>query len=156
MGTERQIILRQPPYSLNELYDKYAAMLLGYISGIVDDAKLAEEHLVSIYNKLSLDLSEINAEGCNVWCHLQKMAQKHLSGFYDEAKENNKPEQVDLSSYNTRNKFLGLMSDEQKLVFCYVYYKGKTTAQLAAELDRSEESIRKALKEAFAIIKKGS
>jgi len=48
------------------------------------------------------------------------------------------------------------MSDEQKLVFCYVYYKGKTTAQLAAELDRSEESIRKALKEAFAIIKKGS
>lgn len=155
MATDGQIILKQVPYSLNELYDKYAAMLLGYISGIVDDAKVAEQHLVSIYHKLSLDLSEINAEGCNVWCHLQKLAQKHLSGFYEEAKDDHKPAKIDLSSYYARNKFLGLMNEEQKLVFCCVYYKGKTTAQLAAELNKSEKSIRIGLKEAFAIIKKG-
>jgi len=156
LATDRQIILKQVPYSLNELYDKYAAMLLGYISGIVDDAKLAEQHLVSIYNKLALDLSEINTEGCNVWCHLQKLAQKHLSGFYDTARANNRAEQTDVNSYYARNKFLGLMSEEQKLVFCYVYYKGKTTSQIAAELKKPEESIRKALKEAFIIIKRGS
>ena len=48
------------------------------------------------------------------------------------------------------------MGEEQKRVFCYVYYQGKTISQLAVEFGKSEESIRKALKEAFAIIKKGS
>ena len=82
---ERQIALKHPPYSLNELYDKFAGMLLGYISGTVIDAKAAEEHLISIFNGLPSHLNEINADGCNAWCHLQRLAQKHLSAFYDGA-----------------------------------------------------------------------
>ena len=157
MGTERQIVLKRIPYSLHELYDKYAGMLLGYISEIVNDAKLAEQHLVSIYNSLPKHLNEINADGCNVWCFMQRLAQKHLAGF-DDGQNNitTIADPPDLKSYYTRNKFLSLMNDEQKRIFCYVYYQGKTTAWLATELGQSEEFIRRNLKEAFAIIKKGS
>jgi hypothetical protein len=156
LGTGSQIAIKRAPYSLNELYDKFAGMLLGYIIDIVNDAKLAEQHLVSIFNSLPSHLNEINADGCNAWCHLQRLAQRQLAGFCDDNAKTNQPENIDLSGYYNRNKFLGFMSEEQRLVFCYVYYKGRTTAQLAMELNKPEASIRKLLKEAFGVIKKGS
>jgi len=47
------------------------------------------------------------------------------------------------------------MTDEQKQVFYETYYGGKKVPQVAAQLNKSEESIKKALMEAFTILRRG-
>jgi len=148
-----QISIKQTPYNLNELYDKYAGMLLGYLFEIVKDIKLAEYHLVNIYNILPQHLNDMNTDDCNIWCQLQRLAKKQLSGVFDAAKADDELSEEELNVYYARNRFIALMSYEQKQVFCNVYYRGKTTAQLSIQLNRQESNIRKALKEAFTIIK---
>jgi hypothetical protein len=101
---DTQILLNQTPSSLGELYDKYAGMLLGYIFDIVEDSKIAEQHLVSIYSGLSLNYKDVIPEGENAWCYLQHLAQKHLSGFANnEVKPEPKLRGIDLSDRNNRN-----------------------------------------------------
>jgi hypothetical protein len=153
---DTQILLKQTSYGLGDLYDKYAGMLLGYIYDIVKDSQLAEQHLITIYSGLPANYNDIIPAGENVWCHLQRIAKKHLLSFNGNAKTEYQPEQIDLVTYNNRNKYLKLMTHEQKEVFCGIYHYGKTIGQLAPELNKTEEFIRKALKEAFAIIKKAS
>jgi hypothetical protein len=153
---DTQILLKQNPYGLGELYDKYAGMLLGYIFDIVHDTKLAEQHLVSIYSGLSLNYKELIPDGENTWCYMQRLAKKHLSGFTNEVKPIPELKIVDPTNKNDRNKFLKLMTHEQKEVFCGIYHYGKTIPVLSKELKISEESVRKILKEAFAIIKQVS
>lgn len=154
MEPQRQISLKQPYYTLHDIYDKYAAMLLGYVSEVVKDRKLAEEHLVSIFNNVPKHLSELNNTQTNTWCQLQRLAKKHLTGA-PAANEHGKAYNgttIELGS----NKFLGQMTNEQHTVFCGVYYNQKTIIQLADELNKPEEFIRKTLREAFAIIRKGT
>jgi len=153
LKTERQILIQHDPYILNELYEKYSGMLLGYISEVVKDQKLAEQHLVSIYNYIPGHINELKGEGINTWCQLQRIAKKHL-GLYDGQPTNTSISGHDLSNYKACNRFLNLMTEEQKEVFCNVYYRGKTIAELSKQLNRSEGSIRVLLKEAFVIIKK--
>jgi hypothetical protein len=129
-------------------------MLLGYISEIVKDSKLAEQHLISIYNYISEHINEITGDGTNTWCQLRLLAKKQLE-LFDGTISDDQLTSDDLSKYNDRNRFLSLMSFEQKQVFCNIYYYGKTTAVLAKELNKSEDLIRMALKEAFIVIKKG-
>jgi len=154
---DTQILLKQTPYGLGELYNKYAGMLLGYIFDIVNDSKLAEQHLVSIYSGLSVNYyKEPIPDGENTWCYLQKIAKKHLSGFHNNEKTEPELNIVDINSKNNRNRFLKLMTYEQKEVFCGIYHYGKTISQLSNELKISEDFVRKTLKEAFAIIKQAS
>jgi len=129
-------------------------MLLGYISEIVKDSKLAEQHLISIYNYIPEHINEITGDGTNTWCQLRLLAKKQL-GLFDGTISDDQLTGNDLSKYNDRNRFLSLMSFEQKQVFCNIYYCGKTTVVLAKELNKSEDLIRMALKEAFIVIKKG-
>ena len=154
MKKDTQILLKQTSYGISELYDKYAGMLLGYIYDIVKDSQLAEQHLVSIYSGLPANYNEVIAAGENTWCYLQRLAKKHLLDFIGNSKTEYQPEQIDLVTYNNRNKFLKLMTQEQKDVFCGIYHYKKTISQLATDLNKSEDFIRKTLKEAFAIIKK--
>lgn len=125
-------------------------MLLGYLLEIVKDKEKAEEHLVKIFETLPQYQSEIAGNGVNTWCQLQRLARVHLAGtmYADNTSDVKLPD--------TANKFSALMSDEQRIIFCNIYYHGKTTAQLAQELGKTEELIRKALREAFAIIRKAS
>lgn len=153
MKTERQILIQHGRDSLSELYEKYSSMLLGYIFEIVKDRKLAEQHLISIYNYIPEHINELTGDGINTWCQLQLLTKKHL-GLFDGQPTNNKIPGHDLSAYNLGNKFLNLMTHEQKEVFCNVYYRGKSIATLSKELNRSEDSIRASLKEAFVLIKK--
>jgi len=78
---DTQILLKQTSYSISELYDKYAGMLLGYIYDIVKDNQLAEQHLVTIYSGLPANYHEVIPAGENTWCHLQRLAKKHLLDF---------------------------------------------------------------------------
>jgi len=150
LKTERQILIQCDPNGLNELYEKYSGMLLGYISEVVKDSKLAEQHLVSIYNHIPGHMNELTGDGINTWCQLQRLTKKYL-GLCEGELNNIK---LDSSTYGACNKFHNLMTQEQREVFCNVYYRGKTVFELSKELKRSEDSIRALLKEAFVIIKK--
>ncbi|WP_158994998.1 hypothetical protein [Mucilaginibacter sp. L196] len=156
MKKDTQILLKQTSYGIGELYDKYAGMLLGYIYDIVKDNELAEQHLVTFYSGLPEDYKNTISNGGNTWCHLQRLVKKQLSDYNNDAKKDYQPKEIDLVTYNNRNKFLKLMTQEQKEVFCGIYHYGKTINQLAIERNTNESFIRKALKEAFFIIKKAS
>ncbi|SDS85280.1 Sigma-70, region 4 [Mucilaginibacter mallensis] len=154
MKTEKQISINLYQYNVRELYDRYSGMLFGYIYEIVKDNKLAEQHLINIYNFIPDHINELADEGTNTWGQLQQLAKKYLEysiGTIHSSQFNG----ADLSKYNGRNRFLGLMTHEQRHVFYNAYYCGKTIAELSEELNKSEEMIRMALKEAFIIIKKG-
>ena len=156
MKKDTQILLKQTSYGIGELYDRYAGMLLGYIYDIVKDNELAEQHLVTFYSSLPAEYKKAIPNGENTWFHLQRLVKKQLSGFNNDAKNDYLPKEIDLVTYNNRNKFLKLMGHEQKEVFCGIYHYGKTIDQLAIELNTNEASIRKILKEAFTIIKNAS
>lgn len=156
MKKDTQILITPTPYFLGELYDKYAGMLLGYINDIVRDNELAEKHLILIYSSLPTNYKDTIPEGENVWCHLQRLAKKHLAGFEDVTKAALSCKDANFTDLNNRNKFFKLMSIEQKEVFCGIYHYGKTINQLSQELKTTEDFIRKTVKEAFAIIKQAS
>jgi DNA-binding NarL/FixJ family response regulator len=125
-------------------------MLLGYFSEVVKDRQLAEQHLVNIFNSIPQHLNEINSSSTSAWCQLQRLAKKQLSGSF--VTHNNDPKN---GVQPRKNKFLDRMTSEQQLVFCSIYYNGKTIQQLAKELNKTDETIRIALREAFVIIKTG-
>lgn len=139
---------------MRELYDRYSGMLLGYIFEIVKNDKLAEQHLVNIYSYIPNHINELTGDGTNTWCQLQRLAKKYLE-LADGNQYNSQLNGIDLATNDDRNRYLALMTYEQKQVFYNVYYYGKTTAQLAKELNKSEDFVRLALKQAFIIIKKG-
>jgi len=128
-------------------------MLFGYIYEIVRDNNLAEQHLINIYNYIQDHINEFGDNGQVTWRQLQQLTKNYLV-YSNSAKYNYQIYSTDYSKYDKRNRFLRLMTAEQKQVFCSVYY-GKTTAELSKELNKSEELIRSVLKEAFIIIKKG-
>jgi hypothetical protein len=153
---DTQITVKPTQYGLGELYDKYGGMLLGYIYDIVNDNKLAEQYLISIYGSLSNNYNDLLNNGENVWCSLQRLAKNYISRNHQPAVADPLIKGINLSDRNNRNKFLKLMTHEQKEVFCGIYHYGKSICQLAKELNTSEDFIRKTLKETFAIIKKAS
>ena len=135
--------------SMLNLYDRYSGMLLGYIFEIVKDKELAEQYMVSVFKDVSDRLHEIyHAE--NTWARLQQIAKCKLADFFASIKDCDTRVLPDLSN---KNNVINLMSDDQRDVFCAVYYHGKTTANVAKQLQKSELEIRKILKEAFAIIR---
>jgi hypothetical protein len=153
---DTQILLKQTSYGITELYDKYAGMLLGYIYDIVKDNELAEQYLVTFYSSLPVEYKKVIPNGENTWCYLQRLVKKQMAGVNNDEKSDYLPKEIDLVTYNNRNKFLKLMNREQKEVFCGIYHSGTTISKLAAELNTNEAFIRKTLKEAFAIIKRTS
>ncbi|MDO7742605.1 MAG: hypothetical protein MUP99_02495, partial [Pedobacter sp.] len=59
-----------------------------------------------------------------------------------------------LTLQHSRGAYFGQLTKEQKHIFSEVYYYGKTIAAISIDLDKTEDSIRKTLKEAFAIMRK--
>lgn len=152
---KQQALIENRPESIRILYDRHAGMLLGYIFGVVKDRELAEKYLVQLFCDLSQHFHEIDWDSTNSWCLLQRFAKKKLAGFKNVANENKAHEETDLELHNSTNKYLEQLTNEQKLIFCEVYYHGKTVAAISEELKKTEDLIRKTLKEAFAIIRKG-
>jgi DNA-directed RNA polymerase specialized sigma24 family protein len=151
LKTDRQVLLQSRPESVRSLYDRYAGMLLGYIFEIIGDSKLAEELLVRIFCELSEELSHDQAQGPQNWSQLQRFAKGKLAAFAVV------PGNVainELSQRRSGDQQLAALSEEQKRVFLAIYYHGRKVGVLAAELNRTEEFIRKTLTEAFAILRK--
>jgi hypothetical protein len=129
-------------------------MLFGYIFEVVKDHKLAEQYLVNIYADVPQHLDKINVTGANAWCQLRSLAKSKLADFTNPGKDTLHTE-TNLSTYNNRNKYLDLMADEQRMIFCDAYYHGKNIDGLSAKYGKPGNEIRKVLKEAFAILKNG-
>ena len=146
MKRDTQILAGQTPYNVHELFDKYSAMLFGYIYEVVRDTSLAEQILVEFCIAIKDHLHDLNADGANTWCRLQLLLKQHLT-------TSEKPIKRDVMISHSGNKYLGMMTNEQKYVFYHVYYHGRSTAELSYILNKPEEQVRKDLKEAFIILR---
>ena len=127
------------PKDIRWFYDNYAAMLLGYINGIVKDHQKSEEHLIVILTSFAKDFGTRKKGDLNIWLELRQYAQGKLMLF-------NTPEQQLKSNQLTSKGNLDLLNDLQKRIFCAVYYHGKSISYLAATLKSNEDEIRNQLK----------
>lgn len=139
---------------VRSLYDKYAGMMLGYITGVVKDERLAEEYLVELFSDLSNQFNEINWDGTNSWCELQRFAKNKLSTMTDKPTSIAPSVAGGLVISSSKDRYFEKMTDEQRQIFDAVYYQGKEIATLSKELNKTEDLIRKTLKETFAILRK--
>ena len=153
MLNREQALLKTKPLTVRSLYDSYAGMLLGYIIAIVKDKQVAESYLIKIFSNISEQFDQIDWEDGNPWQHLRHFARQEMAVVTNTVKPSGYDVAPDAIKQATANKYLDKMTGEQRRIFCSVYYHRYTITQLAAELGRSEDSINKVLKEAFAIIK---
>ncbi|WP_214071183.1 sigma factor-like helix-turn-helix DNA-binding protein [Mucilaginibacter sp. dw_454] len=152
MVKQNHALLRAKPLSTHTLYDAYAGMLLGYIFEVVKDHKIAEDYLVKTFSSIAKNFNDVNWDEINIWCQLQRFAKNELTAFHKAIDGYEVP--AGDTPATLPNLYLDRMTDEQKLVFCNIYYSNKTTTQLAEEINRPEKHIKQLLKEAFAIIRK--
>jgi DNA-directed RNA polymerase specialized sigma24 family protein len=152
----QQVTTTSHPTATRAIYDEYAGMLLGYIYEVVKDKGMAEQYLISVFNELPQHLHDIVQPGFNTYHHLQLIARKMLSSFFETipACAPADPDKKYLPS--KPNRFLDKMSEEQQFIFCNVHYSGKSISTLAAELNKTEEAIKKILQQAFAAIRRAA
>ena len=136
------------------LYDRYGNLLLGYITRVVKDKKLAEEYLVEVFKEVPYQLDRLNSSNESTWLRLQLLAKQKLSSFATTLRSCSSRDFVKLDGSNT-DRYLDAMNMEQRFVFCGVYYNQQPIASLAQELGKSEENIRLILRQAFSIIRNG-
>jgi hypothetical protein len=147
--------LKQPNSTINAyqatyaLYQRYGSLLLGYITEVLNDSILAEQCLIEVFKQVQGKIGDYT-QADNSWIHLQRLARNILGGYQ-------KPVIDGSNSTNghtiTNNKYTGLMSPEQQLVFCSIHYEQKDIATLAVELNQTHDQIRQLLREALIIIR---
>lgn len=145
-----------PNNHVSALYNQYAGMLLGYIFEVVKNMTVAEQYLIAVFKDVPYELGELTKPGSNVFCQLQIIARKKLAGFFDSVHNCEDGAERRPAIANTNNKYIGTMNSEQQLVFCGIYWHGKTISRLAIELDKTEDAVKKILKECFTTIRNSS
>jgi DNA-directed RNA polymerase specialized sigma24 family protein len=150
----KQALFENKPEGLRRLYDQHAATLLGFLVGVLKDHKLAEEYLIQLFSELAAQYKEMSWNESNSWGQLQKFAKDKLSKLNAAATDCEPGAVSGLKEFEHKNKYIDRLTDDQKFVFCEVYYHGKTIIELSDRLNKTEDLIRKTLKEAFAIIRK--
>lgn len=130
---------------IRQLYDKYAAMLLGFIRGTVQDHKRSEEHLIKIISAFAI---ESNGRPTS-WLALRQYAQYKLIEFSSADHEGGK-----LRDANEINDDLNSLTADERIVFQAVYYQKKSISQLASLLHKKEDILRTQLKSSVDKIRK--
>lgn len=139
---------------IQELYNKYASMLFGYINEVVKDPQLAEDHLVKIFCNISNQFDKTNWDEINSWRQLHQFAKNKIAGFSEIPKINGSARaSKDRFKPDSGGKYAARLSEDQQKVFCYSYHHGKTLDAISRELNKPVDSIRRLLKEAFIIIR---
>jgi DNA-directed RNA polymerase specialized sigma24 family protein len=137
--------------ALQDAYKKYGGMLYGYLLSVLKDEAKAEQFLVNIFDDLAKAVDETGECGPYTWCGLYRTAKSKLIHLLnDEAEADH-----NLLVFALGRKMYEEMSDLQRQVFYEAYYNGKMINELAVKLNQSDELIRKALKEAFLILRRG-
>ena len=134
------------------LYNSYAAKLLGYIYEVVQNKLVAEQYLEAVFNDIPNELEQFSKNGTSALCLLQIMARKKLVHFF-EALENDTDKTTWENLPWTNNPYVAVMTPLQQQVFGGIHYQCKSTENIAIELNKTEEEIRKTLKECFTIIR---
>ena len=142
----------QESVKIQDVYDQYGGMLYGYLLKVLKDKVQAEEILVSIFDDIAKSVDESGNCDSYTWCGLYRMAKAKLMKLIND--EGNSNDQ-DMMVYTLGNNMYNGMNDEQKQVFYETYYGGKKVTQVAAQLNKSEESVKKTLMEAFTILRRG-
>lgn len=136
---------------LQEAYKKYGGMLYGYLLSVLKDEGKAGQFLISVFNDLAKTIDETGECDPYTWCGLYRTAKSKLVHLLNDDEEADHT----LMVFAFGRKMYEEMSDLQRQVFYETYYNGKMIGELAAKLNQSEEMIRKALKDAFLIIRRG-
>lgn len=137
--------LSRPFDKVQLIYQKYAAMLLGYIYGIVQDRQKSEEYLMKIFTDFSIQQSKTNQTDCS-WLELRDYAKQKLAEVSNEIQIR--------TSDNRTDQHLSVLTDNQRKIFCAVYYHGKSISYLASVFNQDESSIRLELKSSLDQIRK--
>jgi DNA-directed RNA polymerase specialized sigma24 family protein len=155
MKKQGKALLQTEPPSIHILYDNYAPMLLGYINEVVKDKVIAEEYLLKTFNTIAQKNNCTNWNENNTWVQLLRFAREELIPFHDVLRGCEAPAVVSINN-STAYKHLDRMTEEQKHIFCSIYYNKKTTAELSREINKSEALIKTLLKEAFCVIRRSN
>ncbi len=126
-------------------------MLYGYLLSVLKDEDKAGQFLISSFDDLAKAIDETGECGPYTWCSLYRNSKSklvHLINDGDEADH-------DLLVFALGRKMYEDMSDLQRQVFYETYYNCRTVSELAAKLNQTEDVIRKTLKEAFLILRRG-
>ena len=150
--SDNKAVQVQGSVKIQEVYDQYSGMLYGYLLKVLKDKEQAEKFLVSIFDDIAKSADESGNCGPYTWCGLYRMAKDKVMIHIDD--EGNSSDQ-DTMVYTLGNNMYNGMTDDQKQVFYETYYGGKKVNQLAAQLNKSEELIKKTLMEAFTILRRG-
>jgi DNA-directed RNA polymerase specialized sigma24 family protein len=132
---------------VQDLYNRYAGMLLGFILEIVINTDKAEQCLTCVFKELPHHLDDLRNSQLSEFCFLQRITRKKAMNYIDSQAVAGVP--LALKKYADR------LSDEHLRVFHGTHYLCKTTAMLALELNKTEAEIRLLLKQAFDKIRKG-
>ena len=128
--------------SLSILYDTYAPALLGFISSLIPNEKMAEETLINTFIKIWNRMGDFNSTGAGFFSQVLKIGRQTA---LDILKNN---EERDLNIINTKidpAKYIG----KEDTVFNLIYYKGYTLNETASILQIPIENVRTVLKTSF-------
>lgn len=140
---------------LQRLYNSYADLLFGYIYEVVNDRTIAEKYLLTVFCNLSNELESKQNEEISNWAQIFRYTKQKLATF-NAVPKNPPPDKSETIKHRELHPCLIYLNDEQRQIFCDSYYYGKTIEAISIELNQPEASIRKSLRQAFAIIKTGS
>lgn len=129
------------PVDIRWIYNKYSAMLLGYIQGTLKNQHHSEQQLVKIFSSYMKEHSNYGAEQLT-WLHLRQYAQKHLSQLHLKAQDL----EVSGVSAPPNNKILALLDATERTVFSEIYYHRKSISYLSGILNLPENEVRGLLK----------
>jgi DNA-directed RNA polymerase specialized sigma24 family protein len=147
-------LARSKSEALRSLYNSYAAKLLGYIFEVVQNKQVAEQYLAAVFNDVPNEIEELSKAGVNVLCRLQIIARRKLADFF-KTLDNETDRKTGQNMPWVNNGYIAQMTPLQQQVFLGAYYQCKTTSHIAKELNKTEEEVRKTLKECFTIIRNG-
>ena len=146
LKTEERL-LPQSQDQVKLLYQRYSALLLGYIFEIVPDQKKSEEYLVAILSRFAVDFKEELAKGKVTWVKLLCYSRNLLPQLKDFKQH---LDRVEIQSAKNYSSFqLELLTNLEKEIFCEIYYHGKSISDLARKMQKSEDVIRSNFKLSF-------
>jgi len=144
--------LTKNEHALHTIFNRYGSALLGYIFGVINDKDKAENYLVEIFQLISRFADELLSPGVNTWLRLQQLTKNFLY----------KGDQPVLSGTDAKfvaaeqsNKFLNLLTADQKHIFCNVYYGNKSIQAIAQEMRKNEDDIKRCLRQALSVMRNG-
>lgn len=153
LKTEQNTLVETKQDRLREIYTRHGSKLFGYIYEVVKNQKTAEEYLIKIFQDIAMQPDERNLEAAENWMFLQRFAKNRLAVFVNSIQSCDPVDQASLKQFSG-NRYLEILNEEQKRIFCDVYYHGKTIHEIAIALNQTEDLTRKILKESFAIMRK--